>query len=69
MVSYRQGSALDLPFETAAFDGAYMLHVGMNVADKARLFGKVRRLLKPGGDPPARADQSIVAWMTMRPRA
>ena len=49
MAPYRQGSALDLPFETAAFDGAYMLHVGMNIADKARLFGKVRRLLKPGG--------------------
>ena len=26
-VSYRQGSALDLPFDADAFDGAYMLHV------------------------------------------
>ncbi|MBX9759936.1 MAG: methyltransferase domain-containing protein [Beijerinckiaceae bacterium] len=49
MVSYRQGSALDLPFEDGAFDGAYMLHVGMNIADKARLFAEVRRVLKPGG--------------------
>ena len=49
MVSYRQGSALDLPFEAGAFDGAYMLHVGMNIADKAQLFAEVRRVLKPGG--------------------
>ena len=49
MVSYRQGSALDLPFEAGTFDGAYMLHVGMNVADKGWLFAEVRRVLKPGG--------------------
>lgn len=49
MVSYRQGSALDLPFAAASFDGAYMLHVGMNIEDKARLFAGVRRVLKPGG--------------------
>jgi ubiquinone/menaquinone biosynthesis C-methylase UbiE len=48
-VSYRQGSALDLPFAPGAFDGAYMLHVGMNIDDKARLFAGVRRVLKPGG--------------------
>lgn len=49
VVSYRQGSALELPFEDAGFDGAYMLHVGMNIEDKARLFAGVRRVLKPGG--------------------
>ena len=49
LVSYRQGSALDLPFEAGTFDGAYMLHVGMNIADKARLFAEARRVLKPGG--------------------
>lgn len=49
MASYRQGSALDLPFEAGAFDGAYMLHVGMNIADKAQLFAEVKRVLKPGG--------------------
>jgi ubiquinone/menaquinone biosynthesis C-methylase UbiE len=47
-VSYRQASALALPFEAAAFDGAYMMHVGMNIEDKARLFSEVRRVLKPG---------------------
>jgi len=47
--SYCQGSALDLPFPAAGFDGAYMLHVGMNIEDKARLFAGVYRVLKPGG--------------------
>ncbi len=48
-VSYRLGSALALPFAPGSFDGAYMLHVGMNIEDKARLFAEVRRALKPGG--------------------
>ncbi|MFZ5791900.1 MAG: class I SAM-dependent methyltransferase [Pseudomonadota bacterium] len=47
-VSYRQGSALSLPFGARRFDGAYMLHVGMNIEDKARLFAEVARVLKPG---------------------
>lgn len=45
---YREASALDLPFEAGSFDGAYMLHVGMNIADKPRLFREVRRVLRPG---------------------
>ncbi len=48
-VSYRQGSALALPFAAGAFDRAAMLHVGMNIEDKATLFAEVRRVLKPGG--------------------
>ncbi len=48
-VDYRQASALDMPFEAGAFDGAYMLHVGMNIAGKAALFAEVRRVLRPGG--------------------
>ena len=48
-VSYRQASALALPFENNTFDGAYMQHVGMNITDKAKLFDEVHRVLKPGG--------------------
>ncbi|MPZ34006.1 MAG: methyltransferase domain-containing protein [Rhodospirillales bacterium] len=48
-VAYRQASAVALPFADAAFDGAYMIHVGMNVADKAALFAGVRRVVKQGG--------------------
>lgn len=43
------GSALDMPFAPASFDLATMMHVGMNISDKARLFGEVRRVLRPGG--------------------
>lgn len=48
-VSYRQGSALALPFEDNSFDGAFMQHVGMNIADKSKLFAEVHRVLKPDG--------------------
>lgn len=48
LVDYWQASALDLPFADATFDAAYMQHVGMNIADKPRLFDEVRRVLKPG---------------------
>ena len=46
IVSYRRASAVALPFADALFDGAYMIHVGMNVADKATLFASVHRVLK-----------------------
>jgi ubiquinone/menaquinone biosynthesis C-methylase UbiE len=48
-LKFVQGSALALPFPPASFDGAYMLHVGMNIDDKATLFAQVKRALKPGG--------------------
>jgi ubiquinone/menaquinone biosynthesis C-methylase UbiE len=47
-VSYRQASALDLPFSSGSFDGAYMLHVGMNIEAKSALFAEIRRVLRPG---------------------
>jgi len=49
LIELHQGSALDLPFEDGGFDAAYMMHVGMNIADKDRLFGEVARVLKTGG--------------------
>lgn len=48
-VAFVCGSAADTPFGSARFDAAYMLHVGMYVADKPALFAETRRLLKPGG--------------------
>jgi ubiquinone/menaquinone biosynthesis C-methylase UbiE len=48
-VSFRQCSALALPFAPGSFDGAYMFHVGMNIEDKAKLFSEVRRVLTPSG--------------------
>jgi ubiquinone/menaquinone biosynthesis C-methylase UbiE len=48
-VTFRQASALELPFEPASFDAATLMHVGMNIADKAALFAQARRVLRPGG--------------------
>lgn len=45
---FEQGSALKMPFEAGSFDGAYLIHVGMNLADKAGVYREVRRVLKPG---------------------
>ena len=46
---FEVASALDLPFDDARFDVALLIHVGMNIRDKARLFAEARRVLKPGG--------------------
>jgi SAM-dependent methyltransferase len=48
LVTYRHGSALDMPFEAASFDAAYTQHVAMNIADKSALYREVARVLKPG---------------------
>ncbi len=48
LVDFHHGSALQLPFADASFDRAYMIHVGMNIADKAGVFREVKRVLKPG---------------------
>lgn len=45
---FRQASALEMPFPAAEFDAAYMIHVGMNIEDKAALFREVARVLKKG---------------------
>jgi SAM-dependent methyltransferase len=47
-VALEQGSALATPFAGGSFDGAYMMHVGMNIADKSALFAEVFRVLRAG---------------------
>lgn len=49
LISVHQGSALDLPFSDDSFDVAWMQNVGMNIADKEKLYGEIARVLKPGG--------------------
>jgi len=49
LVEFVQASALNLTFNPETFDRAYMIHVGMNISDKAGVFREVRRVLKPGG--------------------
>ncbi|MFT4582791.1 MAG: ubiquinone/menaquinone biosynthesis C-methylase UbiE [Gammaproteobacteria bacterium] len=48
-VDLQQGSATALPYADAMFDKAYMMHVGMNIEDKAALASNVYRVLKAGG--------------------
>ncbi len=48
-VSFQQGSALDMPFPEARFDVVWTQHSSMNIADKARLYAEVRRVLRPAG--------------------
>lgn len=40
--------AESLPFEEASFNAAMMVHAGMNMPDKAAVFGEVHRVLVPG---------------------
>ena len=48
-VSYRQGNALNMPFENGMFDAEITQHMAMNIEDKAALYAEMFRVLKPGG--------------------
>jgi SAM-dependent methyltransferase len=48
-VDFRQGSALDLPFPDATFDGAWSQNVAMNIANRPRYYAEMHRVLRPGG--------------------
>jgi SAM-dependent methyltransferase len=48
-VDYRQGDALALPYADGSFDVVWSQNVVMNIADRDRLYGEIRRVLKPGG--------------------
>jgi SAM-dependent methyltransferase len=47
--TFRQGSALELPFTDGHFDVVWTEHVQMNIADKAGFYGELHRVIKPGG--------------------
>lgn len=47
-IAFTQASAVDLPFETSAFDAAVLIHVGMNIADKEKMFSEAARVLHSG---------------------
>lgn len=48
-ISLEQGNATALSHPSGQFDKAYMMHVGMNIADKQALAAEVYRVLRPGG--------------------
>ena len=47
-IALHHGSALSMPFPNEAFTSGYMLHVGMNIEDKASLCAEVHRVLRSG---------------------
>lgn len=48
-VGFQHGDALAIPFADGRFDVVWTQHSSMNVDDKARLYGEIRRVLRPGG--------------------
>ncbi len=48
-VVFHEGDATAMPFADAGFDGAYAMNVSMNIADKARFYAEIHRVLRPGG--------------------
>lgn len=49
VAEFRVGSALELPVDDATVDAVTLLHVGMNVDDKATLAAEFARVLRPRG--------------------
>jgi ubiquinone/menaquinone biosynthesis C-methylase UbiE len=49
LVTFSLGDGDRLPYDDASHDRAVLVHVGMNVPDKAALFAEVRRVVRPGG--------------------
>jgi SAM-dependent methyltransferase len=48
-ITVTQASAADSGLAAGAFDAVTLIHVGMNIADKARVFAEASRVLHPQG--------------------
>jgi SAM-dependent methyltransferase len=48
-VSFVCASALEMPFPDGSFDVVWTQHAAMNIANKARLYREIHRVLRPGG--------------------
>jgi SAM-dependent methyltransferase len=48
-ITYDIGSATKLPLEDNSFDIVMLIHVGMNIKDKEKMFKEAFRVLKTGG--------------------
>jgi MPBQ/MSBQ methyltransferase len=49
LVSFVNGSALEMPFDDASFDVVWTQHASMNIADKSGLYREIARVARPGG--------------------
>jgi len=47
--TFRQASALELPFADASFDVVWTEHAQMNIADQRGFYSEMVRVLRPGG--------------------
>jgi ubiquinone/menaquinone biosynthesis C-methylase UbiE len=45
---FRVGSVTAMPFGAASFDAGVSFHVAMNIADRARFYSELERVLSPG---------------------
>jgi sarcosine/dimethylglycine N-methyltransferase len=48
-ITVAHGDALNLPFPDGSFEVVWSQHAQMNIADKRRVYGEARRVLKDGG--------------------
>jgi ubiquinone/menaquinone biosynthesis C-methylase UbiE len=48
-VAFQPGNGLALPFDDGSFEIVLLQHVAMNISDRSRLYGEIRRVLKQGG--------------------
>ena len=48
-ITLEQGDATATPYPDGTFDKAYVMHVGMNIADKGAIASELCRVLRPGG--------------------
>ncbi len=48
-VTFRYGSALDMPYADGSYDVVWTQHSSMNIADKERLYREIFRVMRPGG--------------------
>ncbi len=49
LVDPRVGDIIELDLPDASVDAVFTQHVAMNIADRPRLYGELRRVLRPGG--------------------
>jgi len=49
LITLGSGDATATPYRDGSFDKSYLMHVGMNIADKQSLATELHRIMRPGG--------------------